>query len=92
MKKSIFTLIFAVIFSSLAFSNESRSQINTSSAETNFANSINRTSSNDRQKKRKLKKRIRQAGNIFRLVKTSKQDKKKSRKVQRKIRKIVNIW
>jgi len=47
---------------------------------------------NDRKKKRKLKKRVRQAGRVYKLVKPERQDKKKARKVQRKVRRVINIW
>ncbi len=92
MKTKIFTLIFAVVFSSVAFSAEAALQPEATTSAMVF-NKIGETAtSNDRRKKRKLKKKVRQVGRVYRVVKTDRQDKKKSRKVQRKIRRIINVW
>ena len=92
MKKRIFTLIFAVIFSSLAFSAETALQPEATPSAIIFNKSGETTTKNDRNKKRKLKKKVRQVGRVYRVVKTERQDKKKSRKMQRKIRRVINIW
>lgn len=92
MKTKIFTLIFAVVFSSLAFSAKTSLQPEAASSAMVFAKSGETATNNDRKKKRKLKKKVRQVGRVYRVVKTDRQDKKKSRKVQRKIRRVINIW
>jgi len=91
MKRTIFTLIIAILLSGTAFTGHANQS--TSSATTVMAgNSENSLVNSDRKKKRKLKKKVRQAGRVYKLVKPEKQDKKKARKVQRKIRRVINIW
>lgn len=46
----------------------------------------------NRQKKKKLKKVVRKAGRIYRIVKPDAENRKKSRKVQRTTRRIINIF
>jgi hypothetical protein len=92
MKRTIFTLIFAVIFSSAILPAEAA--LNSSNTVlTSIAMPVGKTTaSNDRQKKRKLKKKVRKAGRLFKLVKTGKKDQKKARKLKKNIRRIINIW
>lgn len=90
MNKSIFSLIFAVILSSMVFpAMASKGML---SGSTISATSENSAAGIDRKKKRKIKKKVRQAGKVYKLVKSDKQDKKKARKVQRKIRRVINIF
>jgi hypothetical protein len=92
MKRTLFTLIFAVVLSSVMLPAEAAlisSKTPFSSISTLSGKSIGL---NDRQKKRKLKKKVRKAGRLFKLVKTGKKDQKKARKVKRNIRRIINIW
>ena len=89
MSKSIFTLVIAVLLSSTAFpANASADKITEFYSLT--ANSERLAAGIDRKKKRKLKKKVRQAGEVYKLVKPDKQDKKKVRKVQRKVRRLIN--
>ena len=92
MNKSIFTLIFAVIFSSVAF--PVSAALNPASATTTVmeGESLSSPAGNDRKIKRKLKKKVRQVGRVYKSVKPDRQDKKKARKVQKKIRRVINIW
>ena len=91
MNKSIFTLIFAVILSSMVLpAKASEGILSESSILT--ATSENSATAIDRKKKRKIKKKVRQAGKVYKLVKSDKQDRKKARKVQRKIRRVINIF
>lgn len=90
MNKSIFTLIFAVLLSSIVFpAKASASRLTEASILT--ATSENSAVNIDRKKKRKLKKKVRQAGRVYKLVKSDRKDKKKARKVQRKIRRVISI-
>lgn len=91
MKRIIFTLIFAIGFSSLAIPGHAE-QVVRSTATIISTNAGLTKNNNDRKKKRKLKKRVRQAGRVYKLVKPERQDKKKARKVQRKVRRVINIW
>lgn len=92
MKRTLFTLIFAVIFSSVILPAEAA--LNSSgTASTAFSSVKGKAAiSNDRQKKRKLKKKVRKAGRFYKLVKPGKKDQKKARKVKKNIRRIINIW
>lgn len=92
MNKSIFTLIFAVILSSFVFPASASQNTNMASTSMLTAASDNSALGIDRKKKRKLKKKVRQVGRVYKLVKTDKQDKKKARKTQRKIRRVINIF
>ena len=91
MKRTIFTLITAILLSGTAFTgyanqgSASASTVLEAKAEHALVNS-------DRKKKRKLKKKVRQAGRVYKLVKPERKDKKQARKVQRKIRRVINIW
>ena len=91
MKRSIFTLIFSIVFSALAIPGHAE-QIARGTQTVISANAGIPGVSTDRKKKRKLKKKVRQAERVYKLVKPEKQDKKKARKVQRKIRRLINIW
>jgi len=92
MNKSIFTLIFVILLSSMVFPAKASLTSMMTSSSILTGTSENSKSRIDRKKKRKLKKKVRQAGKVYKLVKTDKQDKKKARKVQRKIRRVINIW
>lgn len=91
MNKSIITLIFAVIFSSLVI--PVSAAIKPSEISTVLeGKSLSSPAGNDRKIKRKLKKKVRQVGRVFKVVKTDKKDQKKARKVQKKIRRVINAW
>jgi hypothetical protein len=91
MKRTIFTLILSIVFSALAIPGHAE-QIARRTETVLSANAGISKADIDRKKKRKLKKKVRQAGRVYKLVKPEKQDKKKARKVQRKIRRVINIW
>ncbi len=90
MKRNILTLIFAIILSTLVY--PAKAEKFTFSEKESIANAINQSPAIDGKKKRKLKKRLRQSGRLYRVVKSDKKDRKKSRKVQRKVRRVINIF
>lgn len=92
MTKSIITLIFAVIFSSLVFPVSATFKPATESNTVLEEISLSSPAGNDRKVKRKLKKKVRQVGRVIKVVKTDKKNQKKARKVQKKIRRVINAW
>lgn len=93
MKKSIFSLtIFLMILFVLPDANaESRSSLNTGWLK-EFSSKTQSNIHSNRQKKKKLKKVVRKAGKVYRIVKPDKENRQKSRKIQRTTRRIINIF
>jgi chromosomal replication initiation ATPase DnaA len=93
MNKSIFSIIFLLLFTALipAAKSETVSNQNLKELVQQLLGAKSQ-SGNSRVKKKKLKKIVRKTARVYRSVKTDSESKKKSRKIQRKARRIINIF
>jgi len=94
MNKSIFPIIFLLLFTALipAANSETVSNRNTIKEIVQHLLGAKSESTSSRQKKKKLKKIVRKTARFYRSVKTDSESRKKSRKIQRKARRIINIF
>jgi chromosomal replication initiation ATPase DnaA len=94
MNKSIFSIIFLLLFTALipAAKSETFSNRNTVTELVQHLLGAKSESTSSRQKKKKLKKIVRKTARVYRSVKTDSESRKKSRKIQRKARRIINIF
>ena len=93
MKKLLFSIIFILLFSSVA--PEARAgNVTTGSAKDLIHLLFNSGNKESGQKfnRKKLKKIVRKAGRVYRTVKQDRDSRMKSRKVQRTARRIINIF
>jgi len=93
MKKSIFSIIFLLLFTALipAAKSETFSNRNVKELVQQLLGAKSQ-SNNSRVKKKKLKKIVRKTARIYRSVKTDSDSRKKSRNIQKKARRIINIF
>jgi len=94
MNKSIFSIIFLLLFTAIIPVAKSEIVSNRTTVKELVQHLIGAKSqsTNSRQKKKKLKKIIRKTARVYRSVKTDSESRKKSRKIQRKARRIINIF
>jgi len=94
MNKSIFSIIFLLVFTAIipAANSETLSNQNSVKELVQHLIGVKSQSTNSRQKKKKLKKIVRKTARVYRSVKTDSESRKKSRKIQRKARRIINIF
>lgn len=95
MKKTIFTIILLVLFSSIlpAAKSETLRENNKPELIQFLKSKMEKANSGDRRlKKKKLRKAVRKGGRLYRDVRSDRESKKKSRKVQRSVRKFINIF
>lgn len=95
MKKTIFSIIFILLLTSVMPEVKSESVASTNSTE--LIQILLRKNESGRAsgkffKKRKLKKAVRKVARVYREVKPDRENRKKSRKMQRKARRIINIF
>ena len=94
MNKSIFTIVFLILFTALIPIAKSETVSNRIAVKELVQHLLGAKSksTNSRQKKKKLKKIVRKTARVYRSVKTDSESRKKSRKIQRKARRIINIF
>ena len=95
MKKTILSIIFILLLTSIMPEAKSESVASINSKE--LIQLLLRSNESGRAsgkffKKRKLKKAIRKVARVYRKVKPDRENRKKSRKLQRKARRIINIF
>lgn len=93
MKKSIFSIIFILLLTTVMPLAKSETVVKVNAKELiQLLTAGKNKASNTRLKKRKLKKVVRKAARVYRKVKSDRESRKKSRKYQRKARRIINIF
>lgn len=92
MKKSIFSIIFILLLTSILPAAGSETVATRNAKELIQLLITKKNSVDNRVKRKKLKKVVRKAGRMYRTVKPGSDNRKKSRIVQRKARRIINIF